>query len=771
MGGQETPVAEGQLNKKDGSAVTVYHKSCQCYFRIETLDLIFIEESDAATFDEVMSKLSELVDKHHLAKKNLLQAIESYGYKLKDISEAADLDKYKKDISECENKLESATCALQAELGEFDERKGYGPVIELIPVEPLKKGIYGRIYSYIKKPDFDTYLKAAKLNIIGLSNITGDDVFQKDEKGNITGVDVKALSDKVKKAQGTIKEMMDKTMKADAHIDYETTLTDWATAWNTLPDYNKEGRYLDVSAGAQFLRLTANASAAGTWDPDSGEAKLKGEAHSEFTVFSGKVNATLFVPDKIGWCLKFMVNDTKEANLGILRAKIETGLTGYIGASAQIEGNLQFVTYNKKQMLMGCRTDTSRFATRQKGVKIKEGEEKPEVLDVKGEVFGGARVGGSLGGALQWLKPFDSLVDSLPDMLTTVGFDPKIAEQILPPKKETENKEEHLGEFTDFASLTLAGALELGAGASGEFKISFSEGRFKFHMSGELCLGPGAKGDVQGEISPQMFGEFAIWAVYQLYGIDYKHLKIIGDEAFKALTYMLVMGGEYIYNEYYTAALAEIEDVYSDLKYFTQMTMNDLKNSKDQSTARNNYAEAINKNPGDVYLLTPEGKGISLFLLTGDGAYDRVDINNQGDWILADTGTYRKKAVLLILSSIQTKREWKKVLARISKYGMPISGNEDAIVKQQEIMLREFLQIGFNRDKEMDVLIDKLNLHDFQELVKRLKNNPTYGYPFSPNCTKQYALHFDDNPFYSSLCYFPPVNSDAVYKQKWEGNK
>lgn len=181
MSEQETPVAEGQLNKKDGSAVTVYHKSCQCYFRIETLDLIFIEESDAASFDEVMSKLSELVDKHHQAKKNLLQAIETYGNNLKNISEAAALEKYKKDISQCEKNLDSATRALQAKLGEFDETKGYEPVVELIPIEPLKKGVYGRLYSYIKKSDFDTYVKAGKLNIIGLSTITNDDIFQRDD--------------------------------------------------------------------------------------------------------------------------------------------------------------------------------------------------------------------------------------------------------------------------------------------------------------------------------------------------------------------------------------------------------------------------------------------------------------------------------------------------------------------------------------------------------------------------------------------------------------
>lgn len=109
------------------------------------------------------------------------------------------------------------------------------------------------------------------------------------------------------------------------------------------------------------------------------------------------------------------------------------------------------------------------------------------------------------------------------------------------------------------------------------------------------------------------------------------------------------------------------------------------------------------------------------------------------------------------------------MLTRITKDGTVFPGNEDAIVDLSQKNLKIFLQIGFNRDKELDDIIDRLNLRDFEEVVKRLKSNPAWGYAFSPNCSKQYALHCDDNPFYTSLCYFEPVNPQ--YKQKWEGNK
>lgn len=770
MSEQETPAAEHTLSKVEKNVKIVLHKSCQCYFRIETLELIFIDEADAADFEKLMSKLSELIDKHHIAKINYSEAIEKYGNSLKDIANKNKLSEYEDKITSTEITLKKATEDLQAEIGELSEQTGYKPVVELIPIQPLQKGIYGRCYSYIKQSDYDLF--KSKFTIISVDTFSGDAIFTKDDKGNITGVNIDSLKTKLVSAQNSIKQMMDNTMSVSADINYEATLTGWADAWNSqYKEYSKEGNYIDVSAGAQFLRLTANASTLNTWNPDTGAAQIKGEAKAELTLFAGKVNSTIYVPDRAGWELKFMVNDTKEAKIGVLRAKIDGELTGYVGASAQAEGNLQFVTFDNKQLLMGNRTPGSHFATRKKeGVTIKDSKEAPKGLELKGEAFGGAKVGASLGGALQWLKPFDSLVDELPNMLHTFGLDSPALKQILPPITQSEKKKDaYLGEFQDFASFTVGGDAELGVGLSGEFRVRFVKGRFRFHIKGSVCLGPGAKGDVEGEITPGLFPEFAIWVIYQLYGIDYKHLAIIEDNAFKALSYILVMGGKNIYEEYYNDVISEFLDVVSDFNFFIKKVTNDIIEAKEQSVERNDFSNIINTDPGSVYLFSPEAKGIALYIITGDGAYDRVDVNNQGDGFLPDTNKNRKKAVLSILSSIQTKQEWKKVLTRITKEGTVFPGNEDAIVKLAQENLAAFLQIGFNRDKELEDIIDKLNLRDFDEVLNRLKNNPAYGYAFSPNCSKQYLIHCDDNPFYTSLCNFAPVNTQ--YKQKWEGNE
>ncbi|MGU3798675.1 hypothetical protein [Enterobacter hormaechei] len=94
MSGQETPTAEHSLNKVDKNVKVVLHKSCQCYFRIETLQLIFIDESDAAEFEKSMSKLSELIDKHHKASDDYSDALEKYGNAMKDIANKNKLSGY-----------------------------------------------------------------------------------------------------------------------------------------------------------------------------------------------------------------------------------------------------------------------------------------------------------------------------------------------------------------------------------------------------------------------------------------------------------------------------------------------------------------------------------------------------------------------------------------------------------------------------------------------------------------------------------------------------
>lgn len=63
------------------------------------------------------------------------------------------------------------------------------------------------------------------------------------------------------------------------------------------------------------------------------------------------------------------------------------------------------------------------------------------------------------------------------------------------------------------------------------------------------------------------------------------------------------------------------------------------------------------------------------------------------------------------------------MLTRITATGTVYPGNEDAIVKMAQKNIRIFLQTGIDSDDELDNIIDKLELRDFDELVSRLKEN------------------------------------------------
>ncbi|MXP55660.1 hypothetical protein FD737_21630 [Pantoea sp. Seng] len=81
-------------------------------------------------------------------------------------------------------------------------------------------------------------------------------------------------------------------------------------------------------------------------------------------------------------------------------------------------------------------------------------------------------------------------------------------------------------------------------------------------------------------------------------------------------------------------------------------------------------------------------------------------------------------------------------------------------------MIRIFLTSAINHDKQLNDLIQKLELQDFREVYRRLKEKSAFGYPFAPNCTKKYALYCEDNPWYASLCHVTPQS--AIKKHNLE---
>lgn len=776
MSAKHPPAAENALSKKDGNTVNAHHTSCQCYYRPETTEVIFLDESDSGEFDDLTSKLSELMDRLEKARVRHSAAIEAYYKKRNDIASQEALPAYFDAVVSTEIETEKATEALQKEVGEFDEQAGYAGLVELIPLEPLKKGIYGRFYCYMKKTDYEAF--SGRITVISLNNLGAEDFYQRDKDGNIIAISTKTIRERFQKVRESLTQMFSGKTTFGADGTYEASLTEWAEAWNGQDGYAAEGRVIDVSAGAQFLRFSSNAGAQLDWNRKENAGSISGEAEATLTLAEAHVKATFYQPDRGGWQLKFIINDeNKEANLGVLRSRIDTGLTGFAGASARVEGNLQFVVSDGQQKLMGVRAPHSRFAQRQKGVMVDTEKETSAATSVKAELFAGVSAGGTFGGALQWLKPFESLVDHLPDMLRTFGMeaskpDTKVLDKVLSISPKSAASAQRVGKFTDFAAFIAGGELQAGLGGSGEYEFWFEDGKFKFRISGGVCLGVGAKGSAQGEVTPHQFTEFAVWAVYQLYGMDYRYFKVFAKDAFKALTYIILMGGEYIYANYFLAMEADVDKLMSDFTDF----INEMSKKVDSSSKRNKFASFINQRPSQVYHFTPEGKGIALHLLIQSGAYDRIDPDNHtlaslvdntenGLFPVPDTGHERKKAVLTILSSIQTRREWAEVLVRMTDGGEKIPGASSStlaqarLIKRQEELIRTFLQTGINQDQRLNDLIQKLELQDFREVYRRLKEKPAFGYPFAPNCTKQYALYCEDNPWYASLCHVKPQSA------------
>ncbi|EJJ1582216.1 hypothetical protein NIO92_004463 [Salmonella enterica] len=769
MSEQGLPVATNTLSKKDNNAVDVYHTSCQCYFRPETGEVIFISESDSGEFDNLTYKLSRLMDILDKARNDYSSALQEYYNKKKDIADREQLSGYFDAVVTSEMAVEKATEAVRQEVGEFDERKGYTSIVELIPLEPLRKCIYGRFYCYIKQTDYESFND--RLTIFNLKDFGQGDFYERDNGGKIVAVKTYEITNRFKKVKESLKKIPYDNKRFKVKADYEKNLTDWANVWNDLSQFTREGQVIDVSAGAQFLRFSANAGAAVDWTPRTQQGRISGEASCELALAAAQATTTFYRPDRGGWQLRFIINDQKkEANLGVLRAKIETVLTGFAGASANIEGNLQFVLSDGKQRLMGARTPLSRFEERQNGVLVETEKGSAVTSEVAGELFAGVKFGGACSGALQWLKPFDSLVEYLPDMAGTFVYDAVLADNNVPDtRKQLAGKNTGEGQFTDFAAFSSGVEIQAGAGLSGEFEFWFEDGRFKFRIAAGVCLGLGAKGSAGGEVSPDQFVEFAVWAVYQLYGMDYRHFKIFAKDAFMALTHILLMGGRSVYERYFREMKDDTEQVLEDFDEFIKEISDHINDAVEASNKRNQFAESINRSPSDVYTFTPEGKGIALYLLVQDGYYDRIDVNNHrlvsvidnsenGLFPLPDTGHERKKAVLSILSSIQTRREWGEVLVRMTASGEKITSAmpEHQLVEHQEQIIRNFLQIGLDQDKKLDELISRLNLRDFRETYRRLKAKPAFGYPFAPNCTKQYALFCDNNPWYTSLCHILP---------------
>ncbi|QGU89187.1 ATPase [Erwinia sorbitola] len=740
MSDNTSPDAVHTLSKKDNNTIKVEHESAEAWFCTGSQEIIFLTTQAAANLDRHAGEMMTVVDGFTQAKALYSEAIQEYGVLNSQISESAGLAVKEAEIARKENILAEKREALQEILGEFESSgAGYEDIVELIPIrERTNKGSRsrkGKRYAYAKKGYIDKLGTGVK-HRVKFKESPGESIFIRDKKNNIN----KIATAKLKKQLTTLRTNNEsaKFFSKDDICDIDKTLTGWAESWNNSLVLNEElGQHVDVSAGAQFMRFACNMGASGGWDPQKGELAFKAEAQARLSLASGTAKGTFYIPDRIGWSLSYQLeNQPKPLNMGMLRCYFSTSLIGFAGASAQLEAQLQVKTLNGKQLITGDRqARLPRFSERRTtgatfhNAREQSAEDK-DGLSASGEIFGGARGEMKMSGGIQWLQP--------PDLTTWQGKTGKDAKKA--------------GQFVDFCSFSESLVGMAGAGIGGAFQCDFINGRFCFKIAASLCLGVGAKGSLEAAVDYDKLKDFGGWLIYQLYSLDYTFFDVVTPWAFTAFTQVSVMllSDFKVSIEYGMRACIEsvqtLDDIYSKF-------INTIDSGIDASKKRNLIASNILSTPGFLLSCTPESKGILLYILTRHGIMDHFDRDNRGDEFIPDIYGSRKAAILVILHSIQTQREWFQVLSRINANGEDLAGGNSALkymVAQNKMNeLRRYLQEGRDRDNEMD------------NIYRALKIKPCIGYALAMNNTWAYRLAQADNPFYTRMATFSPLSLNS----------
>ncbi|EOV6158930.1 hypothetical protein [Enterobacter ludwigii] len=766
--------AECQLSKSENNITQVCHESGVLYFRPETEEIIVVPAQDAGDFETHCLEMMGHVDEFHQANHAYSSAVEKYG--LQRQQAGIDIDSLIAEVVAAETTLEKKREALLEKLAEGEtSNMGYQDVVELLPLldtrgrEPGNQRL-GRRYAYARQSYYSERSGGRsqagakkKWRTVSLKNkdtATGkESIYTVDGHGR-RKIDTKKLKEQLtKEILPTIKlELKDYVDLNDYNVD--ETLFDWADSWNkSLAGSHAFDNGVDVSGAAQFMRFVSNVGAEAEFNPNEGSVKIKGEAKGTLTVASGIGCAEFFIPDRLGWELKYTPEKEADSNtatqtptsfnMGVVRIYIENQLIGFVGASAQVEAQLQvMVKDNEQQIVAGQpRGRLPRFQERQSGRSsqfYRQMKEEDEGASITADAFAGASAEYSLKGAVQWLKPTPA------------------------PSADSTAITKTVGEFTDFAAIgaSIGGLAGIGAGA--KFLCTFINGKFCFKVAASLCCGVGAKGAFLCEVGGKALLEFGSWLAYQLFALDYRFLDLVFEDAFKTFTRICVMQladlSKDIYQEY-NKSMSAIYDVTAEFESFILTIINEKQKNIEASKKRNQLAANIIAKPERLLTYTPEAKGILLYLLTRHGKWDHADSENRSS-LLLDIYPERKEAIIQVLCSIQTRREWIKVMCHRSNDGSDLAqiGDKELVVKEQEQELLEFLREGFNRDQDMKRRAAELAAQELSEIYLRLKTGQelSWGYALAMNNTRWYNLNRAPNPHFPQRCEFGPCEATMM---------
>jgi len=380
-----------------------------------------------------------------------------------------------------------------------------------------------------------------------------------------------------------------------------------------------EDVHFDVSRQAQLFRYYAGSSLSIGFNPES-QVGINAEIQASARLAEGRIGLHKYWPNKKG--KKFTIGNVNNMLfLGYVRCELVFDLSGFAGAS-----------------LIGS---ASIYFEKEKTIKA--------VAGLGGKIFAGIEIGIGVTGAIQWDNPEKSSINN---------------ERI----------------WDNFVTVNYGVTGSLGVGIEGEIKVECINGKLIFRAKTSVVLGAGCGGLLSGTIDAKTIFSFIQFVYHKLKDTNFGYLIFIETEAFNYLTklhlWSIEMGKDI--SKVLEEKFKQTEELIEDAEEYLEQLGKNLKDFYEEidswvnqrSTKREdaeNLAERIIANPDIIKFTSPEVKGAMLHTLTYS--------------FYLSTEERQEKAILYVLSWIQTFEEYIKVCNRVSKDGKKIVKNDKLPIK------------------------------------------------------------------------------------------
>ncbi|MDC5841937.1 LysM peptidoglycan-binding domain-containing protein [Vibrio europaeus] len=398
--------------------------------------------------------------------------------------------------------------------------------------------------------------------------------------------------------------------------------------------YDNNGEVLFAATEeAQLLRFAAQASVKSTIEPSKGKIDLGIGAEASFALAEGAVGLNCYLPYESGYTLELSYLDANKQQavypFGHFRAKVSLMLSCFVGAmtNGRLEISNQPNENPGHQILI---SPTVSMGTNTSGG-----------VGVKGDIFGGAQIGGQVEGGLEWKAPPDIKLDKV--------FD-----------------------FATLAKVGANGNIAVGAGAGWDFQLAIDRGQFVFNCSGRLVFGPGASGGFGTTIDFEQLWQLAVILFKGLKATDYRLLDNLDDDVYRHF-----MRSSYM--AFASDVITSPEEALKQAVMNTSQSINDwwkertrlwqIESEKEKEAFRlaRRIVTKYNDVTGEVPFeeLLPETVGIMLNTLVTTFYFSWEEKQ--------ETAIY-----ILLLGAVKTWRRFEEVITRMNATGEKPSGGKQA---------------------------------------------------------------------------------------------